>query len=112
MTGIKSRFVVAASGGILILLGLFPKAGAVVASIPYPVLGGAGIAMFGMVTSGGISSLSKVEFNGTKNGMIIAVSIGLAMIPLAVPTFYSKFPQWVETLFHSGITTGSLTAIL
>ncbi|APQ99339.1 nucleobase:cation symporter-2 family protein [Clostridium botulinum] len=112
LTGIKSRFVVAASGGILILLGLFPKAGAVVASIPYPVLGGAGIAMFGMVTSGGISSLSKVEFNGTKNGMIIAVSIGLAMIPLAVPTFYSKFPQWVETLFHSGITTGSLTAIL
>lgn len=112
LTGIKSRFVVAASGGILILLGLFPKAGAVVASIPYPVLGGAGIAMFGMVASGGISSLSKVEFNGTKNGMIIAVSIGLAMIPLAVPTFYSKFPQWVETLFHSGITTGSLTAIL
>ncbi len=112
LTGVKSRFVVAASGGILILLGLFPKAGAVVASIPYPVLGGAGIAMFGMVASGGISSLGQVEFKGTKNGMIIAVSIGLAMIPLAVPTFYSKFPQWVETLFHSGITTGSLTAIL
>ncbi|ENK0837640.1 nucleobase:cation symporter-2 family protein [Clostridium sporogenes] len=112
LTGVKSRFVVAASGGILILLGLFPKAGAVVASIPYPVLGGAGIAMFGMVASGGISSLGQVEFKGTKNGMIIAVSIGLAMIPLAVPTFYSEFPKWVETLFHSGITTGSLTAIL
>lgn len=112
LTGVKSRFVVAASGGILILLGLFPKAGAIVASIPYPVLGGAGIAMFGMVASGGISTLGKVEFNGTKNAMIVAVSIGLAMIPLAVPNFYSKFPQWVETLFHSGITTGSLAAIL
>ncbi|MDU6876602.1 MAG: nucleobase:cation symporter-2 family protein [Clostridium botulinum] len=112
LTGVKSRYVVAASGGILILLGLFPKAGAIVASIPYPVLGGAGIAMFGMVASGGISSLGQVEFKGTKNGMIVAVSIGLAMIPLAVPTFYSKFPKWVETLFHSGITTGSLTAIL
>ncbi|WP_251860221.1 nucleobase:cation symporter-2 family protein [Clostridium sp. Marseille-Q2269] len=112
LTGVKSRFVVATSGGILILLGLFPKAGAVVASIPYPVLGGAGIAMFGMVASGGISTLGKVEFKGTKNAMIIAVSIGLSMIPLAVPTFYSGFPQWVETLFHSGITTGSLTAII
>ncbi|GAA0747079.1 nucleobase:cation symporter-2 family protein [Clostridium oceanicum] len=112
LTGVKSRFVVAASGVILILLGLFPKAGATVASIPYPVLGGAGIAMFGMVASGGISTLSKIKFKDTKNGMIIGVSIGLSIIPLAVPTFYQKFPQWVEILFHSGITTGSLSAIL
>lgn len=61
LTGIKSRFVVAASGGILILLGLFPKAGAVVASIPYPVLGGAGIAMFGMVTSGVFQVLVRLN---------------------------------------------------
>lgn len=112
LTGIKSRYVVATSGGILLLLGTFPKVAAVVASIPYPVLGGAGFVMFGMVISGGISSLAKVNYNGTKNGIIIAVSIGLSLIPLAVPMFYNKFPEWVNTLFHSGITTGSLTAIL
>lgn len=112
LTGIKSRYVVAVSGCILFLLGLFPKMGAMVASIPYPVLGGAGFAMFGMVASGGIKTLAGVEFDGTKNGMIVAISIGLSMIPLAVPTFYQNFPSWVETLFHSGITTGSLCAIL
>jgi NCS2 family nucleobase:cation symporter-2 len=112
LTGVKSRFVVATSGCILIVLGLVPKLGALVASVPYPVLGGAGFAMFGMVVSGGISALTKVKFAGTKNGMIIAISIGLSMIPTAVPDFYHNFPQWVNTIFHSGITTGALAAIL
>lgn len=112
LTGIKSRYVVATSGVILLLLGLFPKMGAIVASIPYPVLGGAGFAMFGMVASGGIKTLGSVKFDGTQNGMIVAISLGLSMIPLAVPTFYHNFPDWVNTLFHSGITTGSLAAII
>lgn len=112
LTGIKSRYVVATSGCILFVLGLFPKMGAIVTSIPYPVLGGAGFAMFGMVVSGGIKSLGSVEFNGTKNGIIVAISIGLSLIPLAVPEFYHHFPKWVNTLFHSGITTGSLCAII
>lgn len=112
LTGIKSRYVVATSGVLLFCLGLFPKLAAMFASIPYPVLGGAGFVMFGMVASGGIKTLGGVKFDGNKNGMIVAVSIGLSMIPLAVPNFYQGFPEWVNTLFHSGITTGSLTAIL
>ena len=66
VTRVKSRFVVAASGVILILLGLFPKLAAVVASIPNAVLGGAGIAMFGMIIASGIRSLGKVNFEGNQ----------------------------------------------
>ena len=112
LTGIKSRYVVAVSGIMLITLGLLPKMAGIIASVPYPVLGGAGFVLFGMVAANGIKSLSKVKFDGTKNGMIVAVSIGLALIPVAVPGFYDNFPEWVGTLFHSGITTGSLSAIL
>ena len=112
LTGIKSRYVVAVSGIMLMVLGLLPKMAGVIASIPYPVLGGAGFILFGMVAANGIKSLSKVKFDGTKNGIIVAVSIGLALIPVAVPEFYNNFPVWVGTLFHSGITTGSLSAIL
>jgi xanthine permease len=112
LTGIKSRYVVAVSGVMLLMLGLLPKMAGVIASVPYPVLGGAGFVLFGMVAANGIKSLSKVKFDGTKNGMIVAVSIGLALIPVAVPEFYDNFPEWVGTLFHSGITTGSLSAIL
>jgi NCS2 family nucleobase:cation symporter-2 len=112
MTRVKSRFVVATAGGILIVLGLFPKLAAIIASIPCPVLGGAGIAMFGMVAASGIKTLSKVKFDGTYNIMVVGISIGIGMITLAVPNFYDQFPQWLQVILHSGITAGSVAAIL
>ena len=112
VTGVKSRFVVAASGVILILLGLFPKLAAIVASIPNAVLGGAGIAMFGMIVASGIRSLGKVSFDGNHNLMLVAISIGVAMIPIAAPNFYANFPDWAQIILKSGITFGSITAIL
>lgn len=112
LTRVRSRFVVVAAGIILITLGLFPKAAAVVACIPTPVLGGAGIAMFGMVAASGIRALSKVKFEGTHNAMIVAVCLGVGLIPLAVPTFYQNFPKWAQVILHSGITAGSIVAIV
>ena len=112
MTGVKSRYTAVSAGIILIVLGFFPKVAALVAAIPYPVLGGAGFMMFGMIMVGGIKSLGDVEFDGTKNGIIIAISIGIAMITLIIPDFYKAFPSWVNTIFQSGMTTGTLTAIM
>ena len=111
VTRIKSRFVVAASGVILIFLGLFPKLAAIVACIPNSVLGGAGIAMFGMIIASGIRSLGKVSFEGNHNLMLVAISIGVSMIPLASPQFYAQFPAWAQILLKSGITFGSVMAI-
>ncbi len=112
LTRVKSRFVVAAAGAILVVLGLFPKIAAVIAAIPNPVLGGAGIAMFGMVAASGIKTLSKVQFDGTHNIMVVAISMGVGMITLAVPNFYHNFPSWAQVILHSGITAGSVSAII
>lgn len=112
VTKIKSRFVVAMAGVILIILGLFPKMAAIVASIPSAVLGGAGLAMFGMIIASGIRSLGKVSFDDNYNLMIVAVSIGAAMIPLAAPNFYHNFPSAFKIIFQSGITLGSVIAIV
>lgn len=111
LSGIKSRYVVAAAGIILCLFGLCPKAAAIVAAIPNPVLGGAGIAMFGMVATGGIRTLAKVEFEGNQNAMIVAISLGVGLIPLAVPGFYHKMPLFAQLILHSGITAGSIVAL-
>jgi NCS2 family nucleobase:cation symporter-2 len=111
LTRVKSRFVVAAAGVILVVLGLFPKLAAVIAAIPVAVLGGAGIAMFGMVAASGIKTLSRVQFDGTNNIMVVAVSMGIGMITLAVPNFYHNFPSWAQVILHSGITAGSVVAI-
>ena len=56
ISGVRSRWVVAFAGGILIVFGLLPKLGALVASIPQPVLGGAGLVLFGMVARPGSGS--------------------------------------------------------
>jgi xanthine/uracil permease len=112
LTGIKSRFVVSVSGVILVVLGLFPKVGAVAAALPLPVLGGAGLALFGTVAASGIRSLSVVEYEGNANLVIVALAIGMGVIPITVPTFYSGFPSWFQTIFDSGISAAAVTAVL
>jgi xanthine permease len=112
ITGIKSRFVVAVGGGILVFLGLFPVLGALVALVPLPVLGGAGLALFGTVAASGIRTLSKVDFSGNANLVIVAFSLAAGIIPIAVPTFYDKFPEWFQVIFDSGITAAAIVAVL
>ncbi|MEA4902653.1 nucleobase:cation symporter-2 family protein [Desulfitobacterium sp.] len=113
LTGVKSRFVVATSGIILVTMGLFPKLATIIASLPNAVLGGAGIAMFGIVAANGIKTLSKVDFEKNPHNLfIVAISIGIGLIPLVAPDFFKLFPDWSQTIVHSGITLGSVVAIV
>ena len=111
ITGVKSRYVVATGGLILITLGLLPVMGRVIACVPPAVLGGAGIVLFGTVAASGIRTLSKVDYQNNINLIIVATSIGFGMIPIAAPEFYHHFPTWFETIFHSGISSAALMAI-
>jgi len=36
----------------------------------------------------------------------------MGIIPIAVPTFYDKFPEWFQVIFDSGITAAAITAVL
>lgn len=92
VTGIKSRYVVATGGLFLVILGLLPVMGRVIAAVPTAVLGGAGIVLFGTVAASGIRTLSKVDYRNNMNLIIVATSIGFGMIPIAAPTFYDHFP--------------------
>ncbi|MFT3812295.1 MAG: nucleobase:cation symporter-2 family protein [Acidovorax sp.] len=113
VTGVKSRFVCVAAGLIMILLGLLPKMAALVESLPTVVLGGAGIVMFGMVAATGIRILSGVDFKANRhNPMIVAVSIGIGMIPLVAPNFKQWMPHSLHSLIESGILLTSITAVL
>jgi xanthine/uracil permease len=111
MTGVRSRFVVAAGGGILVLLGLLPVLGRVMNAIPLPVLGGAGIVLFGSVAAAGIRTLSKVEFTNS-NILIVAAAIGVGMIPITVPEVYTHLPDWLHKIFESGISACAIVAVV
>ena len=113
VTGIKSRFVCVAGGVILIVLGLIPKMGALVESIPTMVLGGAGLVMFGMVAATGVRILAGVNFTSNRNNLfIVAVSLGFGMIPLIAPNFKQWMWHDLHPLIESGILLASIAAVL
>jgi len=112
LTGIKSRFAVALGGGVLMLLGLMPVVGTVVAAIPYPVLGGAGVVLFGSVAVSGIRTLSRVQYQDNLNMVIVSVSIAVGIIPIAAPTFWDAFPDNVAVIMHSGISATAIVAVV
>jgi NCS2 family nucleobase:cation symporter-2 len=113
VTGVRSRFVCAAGGVILLLLGLLPKLAVIVASVPPFVLGGAGIVMFGMVCATGIRILGGVDFQTNRfNLFIVAISIGFGMIPLVANRFFAQMPKALSPLLESGILLASIVAVL
>lgn len=112
LTGVKSRWVVTAGGGIMVVLGLVPWLGQVVAAIPMPVLGGAGIVLFGTVAASGIRNLSAVKYDDNMNLIIVASALAFGMLPVVSPDFYANFPQWVQTMFGSGISSAAIVAFV
>ena len=111
MTGIMSRHVVTIAGIILIVCGLLPKVGAVISSMPLPVLGGGVIVMFGMVASAGMNLLSVVPMN-RRNMAIIAISLafglGLNLVPMAV----QYLPGTLKVLATSAVAPTALAAVI
>ena len=111
LTKVASKHVAVMAGVILVLLGFLPKLAAIVNIIPQPVLGGVGIVMFGTVAAAGIKTLSKVKIN-ERNLLIIATAIGLGLGVTFRPEFISQLPEGLKMIFTSGISTGTITALV
>lgn len=113
MSRVKTRDVIVVAGGILIVLGFVPKIAALATIIPSSVLGGAMIAMFGMVVSSGIRMLgSSVDLNNHENLLIIACSVGMGLGVTVVPDLFHALPENLKILTGNGIVAGSFTAIV
>ena len=112
ITGVKSRWVTAAGGGIMVLLGVLPKTAAIVEAIPQTVLGGAGIVMFGMVAATGARILTNVDFKANRfNLYVVAISVGFGMISLVSPTFFKNMPNELHPLLESGILMAAVVSV-
>ncbi|MFJ8066610.1 nucleobase:cation symporter-2 family protein [Psychrobacillus sp. NPDC096426] len=112
MSGVKTKNIIYITGGMLIALGFIPKIAALTTIIPESVLGGAMIAMFGMVVAQGVKMLSKVVSGSGDNSMIIACSIGMGLGVTVVPDLFISLPDNLRILTSNGIVAGSVTAIV
>ena len=111
LTRNASRSVAIMAGILLVGLGFFPKFAALINIMPQPVLGGVGIVMFGTIAAAGIRTLSTVEINN-RNLLIIATSIGLGLGVTFRPDFIANLPEGLRMIFASGISTGTIVALV
>ncbi|GIP54230.1 nucleobase:cation symporter-2 family protein [Paenibacillus vini] len=113
MSKVKTRDVIVVAGGLLILIGFVPKIAALTQLVPTSVLGGAMIALFGLVLSSGIRMLGdQVDLNRHENLLIIACSVGMGLGVTVVPQIFDALPAWLRILVDNGIVAGSFTAIV
>ncbi|MFE7116915.1 nucleobase:cation symporter-2 family protein [Streptomyces sp. NPDC057654] len=114
ITRVRSRFTVAACGVMFIVLGLSPVFASLIAVVPQPVLGGAGIVLFGTVAAGGVNVLLGAGLEKADNLLIVATSLGMGMIPVISRTFYDNaaIPESLKIILDSGVSAGCFTAVV
>lgn len=111
LTGIASRYVGYFVALILCVLGLFPIIGAILTTIPKPVIGGATLVMFGTVAAAGIKIIAREELD-RRNLMILAVSFGIGLGVMMVPETVQLLPKVLQSVFGSPVTTSGIAAIV
>ena len=111
LTKVKSRSVVAAAGIMIILAGIFPKISAVFTAVPKSVLGGAILALFGVITSSGISILSKLDFSKDNNFKIVGTSIAIGVGAAFASDVFVNIPNALQMVLSNGLFMVSISAI-
>jgi NCS2 family nucleobase:cation symporter-2 len=112
VTGVRSRYVCVAGGLIMVALGLSPKLAALVEAAPSFVLGGAGLVMFGMVAATGVRILSGIDYAGNRNNLfVVAISVGVGLIPLVASKFFQFMPTALAPLLNSGVLLSTIAAV-
>ncbi|RAE92539.1 permease, partial [Burkholderia multivorans] len=96
-SGVRSRFVTAFAGILLILIGVSPLA-RILNGIPPAVVGGSAVVVFAIIAVLGIQMLARVDFNQTGN--LIAATVGLAagLLPVLLPGMYAHLPANAASL--------------
>ena len=111
LTKVASRQVMILAGIILALLGVFPKISALISIMPQPVLGGVGVIMFGLVAAQGVKTLATVKM-GDRELLIISLAFALGIGVTVRPELLSNLPQALQMIFSSGISTGTIVALI
>ncbi|MGT2865425.1 nucleobase:cation symporter-2 family protein [Streptococcus fryi] len=111
LTKVASRHVMIVAGLILTVLGVFPKLSALISIMPQPVLGGVGVIMFGLVAAQGLKTLSQIHL-GDRELLIISVAFALGIGVTVRPELLSNLPLPIKMVLSSGISTGTLAALL
>ncbi|WP_426367739.1 uracil-xanthine permease family protein [Streptomyces sp. E-08] len=113
LAGVRSRFVTAGAGALLVVLGLAAPVSRVLAGIPEAVVGGSALVVYAVIAVMGVEMLRRADLSGTGPGSLTAaLALTAGLLPLLSPDLYAGFPGWARTILGSGVVAGTLTAVL
>lgn len=112
ISGIKTRRPIYYAAGILVVIGLLPKFGAMAQMIPSPVLGGAMLVLFGMVALQGMQMLNQVDFEHNEHNFIIAAVSIAAGVGFNGTNLFISLPNTLQMFLTNGIVISTLTAVV
>ena len=112
MTKVVNRFTIGIGAGFLVLCGFFPKLGAIVSTIPNPVLGGGVLLMFSMITMSGLNLIYQSGKIAERDVVIIAASLGVAFGLSNVQEVMQHLPMWFQNIFKQAIVGAFVTALI
>lgn len=111
-TGVRSRYVTAVTGTLLILLALFAPLGRLAATLPNAVVAGTAVIVFAVIGVMGVNLLRRVDFDRQGNLFTLAAGLAMGLLPILVPDFYSAFPASLQIVLGNGLAMGTVTAVL
>ena len=121
ITKVASRYVVLIGAVALIVMGFISKIGAVIATIPGPIVGGVYCVLFGLIAAVGLSNLQRADMNSQRNLMIVGFVLFMGLV---VPTYFGGLPDdWslfgvdgltrvARTVGSSGIAVAAILGLL
>ncbi|WP_308344539.1 solute carrier family 23 protein [Streptomyces sp. ISL-94] len=110
VTGVRSRFVTAAAGLVLIVIGFLAPVTRAISVIPAAVVGGTAMVVFAVITVLGVQMLGRSDLDKHTSTFICAVALALGLLPILVPGVYGGFPPNVRILLESGVAVGATVA--
>ncbi|TGD94920.1 uracil-xanthine permease family protein [Methylobacterium nonmethylotrophicum] len=111
-TRVRSRFVTAAAGVILVALAFLAPLARLANAVPAPVVGGTAIIVFAIIGGMGIDMLRRVELRDNRNMFTLAVALSFGLLPILVPGIYGQFPPTLQIILGNGLAMGTLMAVL
>lgn len=111
-TNVKSRYVTATAGVILMLVALFAPISRLAAALPGPVVGGTAVIVFAIIGVIGIDLIRRTDLREHGAMFTLAAGLSMGLMPILVPGVYSQFPQWSQMILGNGLAMGTITAAL
>jgi xanthine/uracil permease len=112
VTGVRSRYVTATAGAMLILLGLLTPVARVIDAVPAPVIGGTSLVVYAIITMMGVQMLRTVNFGDHANIVIAATALAAGLLPILVPGMYRALPSNIQILLGSGVAVTAFTGVV